>query len=322
MTVSPVPLLTESKDWLQGIEIPSRIAVAWSGGADSTALLLALKGAGSDVEAWHVDHGWHQASNEHAKALRVKASEWKIPFISAQLKAPAFSNREGRARQERYAMFSKWSEERDLRVLCLGHHLDDQVETVCLRLLQGAGVMGCRGMRRQHKIGELQLLRPLLHVSRASIIDALTAVGVAWFEDPSNSDLSLRRNLIRHRFFPAMRRAGFEPVDLLMRWQRQAVRLSDVLMEQLQDIEYSQSGTSISTDWFGWRNQSPPLRAMMLQEMASRLLGQGTVLGRRHIRLTEKWLCDGASGGVDLTRTRLWRDRQGLHLELAAAKVR
>jgi len=302
--------------------LPDSLAVGWSGGADSTALLLALKASGRQVQAWHVDHGWRKASAHEAEALAEQAAQWNIPFISARLAPATKRNREAEARHGRYALFQCWSREQKIQTLCLGHHRDDQAETVCMRLLQGAGVGGCRGMWPERRMGEMWVVRPLLHVSGHALRMALSEAGVSWLEDPSNADLSIWRNRIRHQLFPAMAQAGEAPDTLFLRWRVQAERLAKQLDHEadilLHDLRRDHAH-GWCLPWQTWVSGTPAVRARMLQKCMALLLGDGVTPGRRHIMLVESWTGKNGRGGLDLSRCRLYRDSDRLHLQPATA---
>jgi len=309
-----VPCLPESEAWLAGMQAPDHLAVAWSGGADSTALLLALYSQQLHPSAWHIDHGWHRGSAAHTEILRQRARDWGIPFYTFRLSVNTKKNREAEARQARYAVFQRWAAEQGVQALCLGHHLDDQAETVFLRLLQGAGVVGCRGMAVDRSVGGLRLLRPLLAVPKCKLEQALSRAGLDWLEDPSNRDISLYRNRIRHVIFPHMRRYGTEPSKLFSRVAAQAVNLTCSMQELAGNIDITVQGGSVSVDWNRWRCQPAYIRSMVLQRMTALLFGEGRVMGRRHILLVERWLNTSGRGGLDLSRCRLCRKGRRLHL--------
>ena len=319
-TPASAPLLPEAAAWLEGAALPSRLAVAWSGGADSTALLLALRSQGHQVEAWHVDHGWRAASESEAAALARRATAWGVPFRSARAAEASAANREAAAREARYRQFAHWAEAGGVHVLCLAHHREDQAETVCMRMLQGSGMHGIRGMAGMREARGLRLLRPLLHVSRDDLRQALRRAGVSWLEDPSNRDLSLWRNRIRHRLFPAMQAVGTDPWNLFLRWGEQAGRLAAVIDGRIAQVPLIHAAGSVSLAWRDWSALVPPARARMLQKMVRILLGEGAVPGRRHILMVEAWTARNGSGGLDLSRCRL-RRRQG-RLHLAAVSER
>lgn len=289
------------------------VAVAWSGGADSTALLLALRAAGCKLTAWHVDHAWHPSSGANAARLEAWAKGWGIPFVCTRLGDPPEKNREAKAREQRYEQFRQWGREQHIRLLFLAHHRRDQAETVCMRLLQGAGAAGCAAMKSRVSYGELLLLRPLLTRDPEELRCLLRQHGVPWLEDPTNRDLSLRRNMVRHRLFPAMQACGTEPVDLFLRWQKQAEQLLARVDQLVPDVEQIDE-QHVRVKWTRWCHLSPAVRARLLQNMVQQVLGPGTTPGRRHILLAEAWTRRGGRGGLDLSGCRLQRQRRNLHL--------
>ena len=253
--MSKAPQLAEARQWLEDVKLPQTLAVAWSGGVDSTALLLALHGQGYKVHAWHIDHAWHAASAAHGRHLQQQAKAWGIPFYAASVNMAPAANREAEARRARMNQFESWAGEQGIEVLCLAHHLEDQAETVCLRMLQGAGVSGCCGMAAMRRQGGLMLMRPLLHVQKHALEVALQRVGVDWLTDPSNKDVSLLRNRIRHTLFPAIRKADIDPVGLFMRWQRQATVLSERLQALADNVEVRKQADRVFADWAEWCGQ-------------------------------------------------------------------
>ncbi len=313
-SVSKTPQLTDARQWLKGVKLPEKLAVAWSGGADSTALLLALSTLGYKVHAWHVDHAWHKRSSRHAAHLEALAWNWGIPFYTASVSAAPTANREAEARRARMNQFGSWAREQEIGALCLAHHMEDQAETVCLRMLQGAGVAGCRGMAALRRQDDLTLMRPLLHMHKHELEGALQRAGVSWLEDPSNKDVSLLRNCIRHTLFPVICKADADPVGLYLRWQRQAVRVSDHLDSLADDVALRKQADRVSVNWTDWTGQPAAVRAVVLQRMAEVLMGAGTVLGRRHIQLIEQWLQKGGRGGLDLSRCRITHQQGSLNL--------
>ncbi len=308
------PVLPDAFIWLQDCRLPGRLAVGFSGGADSTALLLALRDTGHGVIAWHVDHGWRADSAREVDRLRRRMDTWGIEFYSAKLGVVPASNREAAGRRARYAQFSLWARVQGIKTLCLAHHRDDQAETVCMRMLQGSGVAGCAGMKSKREQGDLRIVRPLLQVPKSALQAALRQAGVGWLEDASNQDTTLMRNHIRHDLFSGMRKMGVDPAILFDRWQRQASRLAALLDAQASTAEIWRRSGMVSVSWHIWREMSGSVRACVLQRMMTMLFGEGTVLGRRHIRLAELWLRKGGHGGIDLSRCRLSHQGEGLHL--------
>jgi tRNA(Ile)-lysidine synthetase-like protein len=301
------------------MEMPKKIAVGWSGGVDSTALLLALRECGHDVYAWHIDHAWHKHSADDAEQLRYKAEQWDIPFATYRLEKSYTNNREAQARRGRYQAFQRLAQKTKIKSIALGHHADDQAETVCMRMLQGAGVKGCRGMRALSYQGDLRIYRPLLHIGKKELSAVLEKAGVSCLEDKSNHDISLWRNHIRLNFFPALKVAGVSPRSFFERWQAQAVRLSAMIEEDLEAIHFTHRANMCSLNWNAWQELSQPVRAAALQCMAGLALGEGVVFGRRHIELIDFWQQKGGRGGLDLSGCRLEKRCGCLHLEAKKA---
>jgi len=315
------PKLAGIEGWLDRASLPQRIAVGYSGGADSTALLLALAAGGHQVVAWHVDHGWQSNSSAVASRLQRRAASWGIEFHQARVRTRTDKNREASARTARFEQFSVWSDAQNITTLCLAQQRDDQAETVCMRMLQGAGPAGCAGMRALRRWHGLHIARPLLHVQRAELMRALKEAGIDYYEDASNRDTTLLRNRIRHTMFPAIRSQGTDPAELFCRWQIQAARLSDRLNRLADAVPLAMQRGAVVLAWDAWQGSPPAVRAVLLQRMNARLFGEGSVLGRRHILLVEQWRRQGGRAGIDLSRCRLFRSRENLHLAPAAVSL-
>ena len=183
------------------------VCVAFSGGADSTALLGLLAGVPAlkgRLRALHIDHGLNPHSRAWARACAQSARALHVPFASRRLSLTRVRGQslEAQARAGRYALLAQ-ALHPDERLLT-AHHLEDQVETLLLQLLRGAGLPGLAAMPARAKLGRGFLLRPLLGVSRAQLLEWVRARGLAHLEDPSNRDEGLDRNYLRHRVLPAL----------------------------------------------------------------------------------------------------------------------
>ncbi|MDQ6976244.1 MAG: tRNA lysidine(34) synthetase TilS [Mariprofundaceae bacterium] len=294
------------------------IAVGWSGGIDSTALLLLLRQCGYHVQAWHVDHAWHTDSANHCDQLAAQAKAWGVSFFHRRLPAPKNKNREALARQGRFQAFSCLAKEHHVQTLCLAQHADDQAETVCMRLLQGASFKGCCGIHDQRVIAGLQILRPLLHLTKQCLKAALIQAEVPIIEDPSNDDLSLWRNRIRHRLFPAMLAVEHSPRKLFFRWQQQAMALNNEIMQLADNVVIHQEKERCYVAWLVWQSSIQPVRVEILQRMMACACGAGRILGRRHILLIDTWRAQGGRQGLDLSACRLTHKKSILQLSAGA----
>ena len=178
------------------------IAVAVSGGRDSMGLtLLASRWAarrGGDLVAITVDHGLRPDSASEARqvgdwltahAIRHHVLHWPGPYPTTGVQAAA--------RQARYRLLTDYCREHAILHLLVGHHREDQAETVWLRRERASGSDGLAAMAAISEQTYLRLLRPLLDVPRERLAATLTEVGQTWVDDPSNHDLSMARGRLR-----------------------------------------------------------------------------------------------------------------------------
>jgi len=184
---------------------PARIGVAVSGGGDSMALMVLLAdaaaGRGATLRAVTVDHGLRDGSAAEAALAAATATGLGIAHDTRYWRdgdAAGWDGRgnlQARARAARLAALRDWAAAHGLTHVCLGHSMDDQAETVLMRLARGSGVDGLAGMAeaRRDSSGGPVWLRPLLTQRRAALRDVLRARGVDWAEDPTNADTRFDR---------------------------------------------------------------------------------------------------------------------------------
>ncbi len=185
------------------------VAVAVSGGRDSLALaLLAHDWAaarGGRIVALIVDHGLRSGSGDEAAATRALLERLGITaVVLCWSGAKPRSGLQAAARVERYRLLSDECRRRGLLHLLLGHHADDQAETVIMRAARGSGPDGLAGMAALVERADVRLLRPLLGIPRARLTATLLARGVPWIDDPSNADLRFERARLRAAAQPGL----------------------------------------------------------------------------------------------------------------------
>lgn len=168
--------------------------VAVSGGPDSLALLLLCANAFPDrTFAATVDHGLREAGAREAGMVALLCQSMGVPHAVLTPQTPLEGNIQGWARRERYAALEGWAADRTLSAILTGHHADDQLETMIMRLNRGSGVAGLAGIRgRQGRI-----VRPLLGWRRAELIALVQEAGLDAVDDPSNSDVRFDRARLR-----------------------------------------------------------------------------------------------------------------------------
>jgi tRNA(Ile)-lysidine synthase len=183
------------------------LVIALSGGADSVALLLLLERGRAelrcDLHAVHVHHHARGAAADadaaHCAAL---CGELGVPFVLEHLAAPPPPGQSAEAwwRAARYACLAGVRDRLDAAAVATGHTLDDQAETVLIKLLRGSGPRGVAAVRARHGA----VIRPLLGFRRAELRAWLTGEGVAWREDATNADTGRPRGWVRHALLPLL----------------------------------------------------------------------------------------------------------------------
>lgn len=211
-------------------------AVAFSGGADSTALLLACaRRWPGQVRAVHIHHGLQDAADAFEAHCQALCLQLGVPLAVRRVQAghaPGQSP-EDAARKARYqalaeAVHTEWPEVQDV---ALAQHADDQVETLLIALSRGAGLPGLASMPAHWQRLGLQWHRPFLAVPGAALRESLHAQGQSWIEDPTNTDPQFTRNRIRAQVIPALAQALPAFRDTFVRSASHAAQAQEVLNE-------------------------------------------------------------------------------------------
>jgi tRNA(Ile)-lysidine synthase len=184
-----------------------RLVLGYSGGLDSSVLLHLLAGSrsslGFSLDALHVHHGLSPGADAWAAHCERVCRGLDVPLVVERVEViREGEGPEAAARAARYRAFSRL----DADALALAHHRDDQAETVLAQLLRGGGARGLAAMPPSRMLdgGRIRLLRPLLNVPRAWLLDWALDRGLEWVEDDSNRQLHLTRNALRHEVLPLL----------------------------------------------------------------------------------------------------------------------
>ncbi len=184
-----------------------RVLVALSGGADSMCLLTALLRLGYKAEAAHCNfhlRGTH--SDNDALFVQRHCLQQNVPLHLTDFNTKHEAELHGEsiemaARRLRYAWFEEVIQTTGIQILCVAHHLNDNVETTLLNLTRGTGIRGLTGMAQHHK----HIVRPMLTLTRQEIEDFLEEESIEFVTDHTNTDTRFRRNKIRHEVLPLLR---------------------------------------------------------------------------------------------------------------------
>jgi tRNA(Ile)-lysidine synthase len=198
------------------VQAEPALAVAYSGGLDSSALLhlacdyTALHGIG--LVAFHIHHGISPHADDWLAHCSGECARLGIAFDARHINLDRNDKGgiEQAARIGRYAALGELSRTHRVPLLLTAHHQDDQAETVLLQLLRGSGLAGLSGMDAANTapdlLGDSALIigRPLLSVTRAALADFVVSKGIRHIEDESNTDTRYARNALRHQVIPAL----------------------------------------------------------------------------------------------------------------------
>ena len=183
----------------------SPIILGYSGGPDSVFLLEMLKLAKKEVYCLHLNHGIRNESDFE----QIFCAENGVNTITHKLnikKLAKVNNHslEQEGRIQRYSLLQKTAEEKKALYITTAHHGNDSIETSLFNLIRGAGLDGIKGIEKTRTLGKYQLIRPLLDISKKTILDYLNTKNIPFVIDQSNDENKYNRNKIRNIIIPAI----------------------------------------------------------------------------------------------------------------------
>lgn len=289
----------------------TRLLVAVSGGADSTALLLALRRVapefGVELHAAHLNHGLRGAAAAADQAFVAALCEAAaIPLHSARWRTRARLRRRGLAGENglrvlRREFLAAVARRTEAAAIATAHTADDQLETVLLRLARGSGLAGLGGMRPRSG----RWIKPLLAATRAAVEADLRRIGQPWREDATNALPTFARNRVRHRVIPALLEALTPGLATAASEARPALaRRVAALAAELRSADRALVGTPGDRAATSWRSadllrQPAAARWARYRGAFRSLAGPSAGLTRAHLRQLDA-LARGAAGPVQL----------------------
>jgi len=218
------------------------VVAAVSGGPDSMALLRLLKEMAESepmrVVVAHANHQFRGAeSDAEAELVRKVAEEWGMAFETASLGMPDYieetgQNAQSASREKRYAFLGEVAGKHGSPYLLTAHHADDQAETVLMRVLRGTGIGGLAGIPYRRREDRLELIRPLLRITKCELLEYCKRNGVPYAVDSSNADRHYFRNVVRLDVLPALEQYNPRLKDSLARLADMAAADDDYMEEQ------------------------------------------------------------------------------------------
>lgn len=268
------------------------ILVAVSGGPDSVALLRVLYDFQDELnlrlEVGHFEHGIRgEEARLDGEFVRDLANTMGLPFHFKKLDLPRLrsdagkGNLEALARRERYRFFGAVARERGLAKVAIGHTLDDQAETLLMWLLRGCGMKGLGGMSPLHRLNadegdlpdDLILVRPLLGVSKAEVIEYLQQKHLGYRWDRTNEDEGLLRNWIRLRLIPQLKERMDPRLPSRLGQQADLIRSEQLLLERLAGAELDKIRRPEGLDRQHFLEREKALQRLMLRRWIAEIRG-------------------------------------------------
>jgi len=214
------------------------IVVAVSGGIDSMVLLNQLNHLKSSMKlkiiVAHVNHGKRLASNEEYEFVKQTALRYQNDFEGTTFEKLPKSNFHNIARSKRYEFFLSVCDKYQANKLALAHHLDDQAETVMMRLVRGTSFKGYAGMHESVEMDHIHIIRPLLNVSKEEIEKYQQTNQIEYRHDASNDLDDYTRNRFRHHVLPTLEKENKEYRSKFMQFTNY-MQEANAFVEQMSD---------------------------------------------------------------------------------------
>ena len=227
----------------------ARILIGCSGGADSMALVVALQAVALHLHRnWHVgvvtiNHQIRSVGSDELNGVKAYMEERSIPFYGISIDIPTMAKNRGESletmgRRMRYETFYNVAKREGYHYIAVGHHKDDQGETILGHLIRGTGLAGLRGMQvvTTYDGETIPIIRPLLGVTKSDIYDYIQSQSIPYYEDESNRDTTYKRNKIRHHLIPLLQDMNPNIVDTLTRLGVQATADEDYIIQCSHDV--------------------------------------------------------------------------------------
>ncbi len=273
-----------------------RVLVGVSGGVDSLSLfhaLLMLKTEwGIEICAGHLNHGFREDAREDLEFVRSLAKRWKVPFYGASINVPYYSNKMGLSSQQaaryfRFQFFLKGSRYFRANKIALGHHQDDQVETVLLNILNGTGLEGLAGMKANRRWKGLTIIRPLLYHSKTQILNYCKSEEIEYREDSSNLKTIYQRNKIRLELLPYLKEYNYQIDNAILRLSALAREDDNYLQKKaekyLKICLVTLTNDKVVLNANTLKKITPALQRRVIRKTWQKLFPEKAFLGFKHI---------------------------------------
>lgn len=305
------------------MERGERILVALSGGADSSALLSLLHclsvELGLKLFPAHFHHGQRgREADEDEAFCRELAQKYDLVLKAGKITRPDVPrgmSPEDYFRRERYTFLDRVASECGTGKIALGHHLDDQAETVLLNMLRGGGPAGLRGIL---PVRDNKYIRPLIEVSRQEITEYLNKEGIGYRQDSSNTSDVYLRNRIRHELIPFLKEKYNPSIEKTLSRMAEVLRRDEeyfkACIEEILSsahIEKTTGSVSVAVDYF--KGLHPAIGYRLVKTLLEGMAPAGGGFSFTHIESVFRLIADGATGkSISLSHRLVARKNYGL----------
>ena len=331
-----MPSISESGSFLRklkegfksaGISRDHSIVCAVSGGPDSTALLLGSRQLGRQYKTLSAAHFNHRARGEDSdrdeEFVRAVCADADIPLQVGRSRSRPQKLDENTARTERYRFLAQVADSFIADAIVIAHTVDDQAETVLLRIVRGAGIQGAGAMRPSRSMRtptgrDVNIARPMLQITRAEVNDFLGSTSVTARHDSSNDDWrAYARNRVRHRVLPELEAINFGATSAIARFAT-ILRANAELLDDLTDDALMLAGTASPNVLIRSRitELHPVVQAAVLTRVYRSVAHPDLQLDQNHIDKITDLLSTGKSSSYHLPGGIIFRsDHQFVRIE-------
>lgn len=280
------------------------IIIGLSGGPDSVALLYLLKSlsvsAGLKLHAAHLDHMLRKDSHKDAEFVKNLCIKLKIPVTIGKLDVKLFSPKgsvEQNARNARLNFLLGLAKKINADKIALGHNLDDQAETVLMRILRGSGLYGLCGIAPKREIRGASVIRPLIDISRREIETYLKKRKIGFMVDKTNFEDIYMRNRIRHELIPFLQKKYNNNIKILLSGMAESVSYDyDYLRKAAEDFINKQPKLSFCINKF--KKIHPAIQNLSIRIAIEDLKGDIRRIESRHIREIRDMIINRPTGSI------------------------
>lgn len=267
------------------------VLIAVSGGVDSILLLDLLNELSekNKIHVIHFNHNLRKESENEFKEVEKICKNYGCVFHGIELNVRNYMktnhvSMETGARELRYYWFKNLSKELKIKHVFLGHHADDLMETIIMRMVKGSLGKGLIGMSFENKVDNVTYVRPLLNRTKEEIYVEAKKRNLFWFEDDSNSDETILRNDIRNNILPELKKLNSKVQESFSKISNERKETEEFLDEILKDIEEENLNNlldvGIGYDKDFYLNLKPILRKRALESMVKSLLGSSYIFSK------------------------------------------